>query len=113
MSINKAILVGNLGKDPEVKQTGTGRTMVTFTLATSNKFKDKQGVQQERTDWHNIVAWGKTGELMQSMLKKGSEVLIKGKVTSRKYEDKDGQTRYLTEIVANEFLSFSKKEMPF
>ncbi len=102
MSINKVILVGNLGKDPEVKQTGTGKAMATFTLATSDRFKDKQGVQQERTEWHNIVAWGPLAEICGKYLHKGKQVYIEGKIQNRSYDGNDGNKRYVSEIVANE-----------
>ena len=108
MSINKVILVGNLGKDPEIKQTGTGKAMATFTLATSDRFKDKQGVQQERTEWHNIVAWGPLAEICGKYLHKGKQVYIEGKIQNRSYDGNDGNKRYVSEVVANEMQMLGK-----
>ncbi len=100
-SVNKAILIGNLGKDPEFKYTPGGQPVATFSLATTERFADKNGQKQERTEWHNIVAWGKLAELCNQYLKKGRSVYIEGRITTRSWDDKDNVKRYKTEIVAN------------
>ncbi|NOT53535.1 MAG: single-stranded DNA-binding protein [Deltaproteobacteria bacterium] len=97
-SVNKVLLVGNLGKDPEVRFTPTGRAVCTFSLATSEQWKTDTG-QQERTEWHNIVVWGKSAEHCGQYLKKGRQVYVEGAIRSRRYDAKDGTTRYITEIV--------------
>jgi single-strand DNA-binding protein len=98
-SVNKVILIGNLGKDPEFKYTPGGQAVATFSLATTEKFADKGGQRQERTEWHNIVAWGKLAELSNQYLKKGRPVYIEGRITNRSWDDKDGNKKYRTEIV--------------
>ncbi|RZK20225.1 MAG: single-stranded DNA-binding protein [Hymenobacter sp.] len=100
--INKVILVGNLGKDPEVRHLEGGNSVANFTLATNDYYKDKQGNRVERTEWHNISAWRGLAELAEKYLKKGSQVYVEGKLRTRQYQDKDQQTRYITEIVADE-----------
>ncbi|NLD93899.1 MAG: single-stranded DNA-binding protein [Fibrobacter sp.] len=100
-SVNKAILIGNLGRDPEFKYTPGGQPVATFTLATTERFADKSGQKQERTEWHNVVAWGKLAELCNQYLKKGRSVYIEGRITTRSWDDKDNVKRYKTEIVAN------------
>lgn len=100
--VNKAILVGNLGKDPEVTFTTSGKAVCKFSLATSEQWKDKQsGEKQERTTWHNIVVWGPQAESCGQYLHKGSKIYLEGKISNRSYE-KDGQTRYITEIEARD-----------
>jgi len=99
-SVNKAILIGNLGKDPEIRYTPSGQAVVTFSLATTEKWRDKDGQLQERTDWHNIVAWGKMAETANEYLKKGRPVYIEGRIQNRSYDDKDGNKRYISEVVA-------------
>ena len=99
-SVNKAILVGNLGKDPEVRFTPSGRAVAKFTLATTDSWMDQESGRQERTDWHNIVVWGKQAESCGQYLAKGRQVYIEGAIRSRSYDDKDGNKRYITEIVA-------------
>lgn len=98
-SVNKVLLVGNLGKDPEVRFTPTGRAVCTFSLATSEQWKTDTGQPQERTEWHNIVVWGKSAEPCGQYLKKGRQVYVEGAIRSRRYEAKDGATRAITEIV--------------
>lgn len=98
-SVNKVLLVGNLGKDPEVRFTPTGRAVCTFSLATSEQWKTDTGQPQERTEWHNIVVWGKSAEHCGQYLKKGRQVYVEGAIRSRRYEAKDGTTRTITEIV--------------
>ncbi len=110
---NSVQLYGNLGKDVEFKNFDSGSSKASFALATNDYYKNNKGEKVQDTQWHNIVAWGKTAENMNSMLSKGAQVLIKGKLVSRSYDDKDGNKRYITEIVANEFVTFSKKELPF
>ncbi len=99
-SVNKVILVGNLGKDPEVRFTPSGRAVARFTLATTESWMDQESGRQERTDWHNIVVWGKQAESCGQYLAKGRQVYVEGRITSRSYDDKDGNKRYITEIVA-------------
>ncbi|MGH8013747.1 MAG: single-stranded DNA-binding protein [Candidatus Binataceae bacterium] len=101
MAVNKAILVGNLGRDPEVRYLPSGQTVANFTLATSDSYTDRSGARQERTDWHNIVVYGKQAELCGQYLKKGRQVYIEGRISNRQYEAKDGSgKRYRSEIVA-------------
>jgi len=100
--INKVILVGRLGKDPEIRSTPQGTTVAKFTIATDEKFTDRAGEKQERTEWHNIVAWGKLGEICGQYLKKGKLVYIEGSIRTDSWDDKEsGQKKYRTEIVAN------------
>ena len=102
MSVNKAILVGRLGRDPETRYTSGGQAVANFTLATDETFKDRSGERQKRTEWHRIVLWGKLAEIAQQYLKKGMLVYIEGRIQTRQWEDKrDGQKRTTTEIVGN------------
>jgi single-strand DNA-binding protein len=107
LGVNKVILMGNLGKDPELRYTPTGQATASFSLATTEKWTDKNGQRQERTEWHNIVAWAKTAELANQYLKKGSPAYIEGKISYRSWDDKDGNKKYKTEIIASQihFLS--------
>lgn len=100
MSLNKVQLIGFLGKDPELKQTQTGMSVANFSVATTERFTGKDGQNQERTEWHRIVAWNKTAENCAQYLKKGSQVYIEGKNSTRKWTDKNGVERYTTEVVA-------------
>ena len=100
--VNKVILIGNLGKDPEVRHLEGGSSVARFTLATNEYYKDKQGTRVEHTEWHNISAWRNLAELAEKFLKKGSQVYVEGKLRTRQYQDKDQQTRYVTEIIADE-----------
>ncbi|MCB2227418.1 MAG: single-stranded DNA-binding protein [Desulfarculaceae bacterium] len=100
--INKVILIGNLGADPELKYTATGTPVCTFRLATSESFKDREGNQQERTEWHRIVAWAKLGEIAAQYLSKGRQVYIEGSIRTRSWEDQSGERKYMTEIVARD-----------
>jgi single-strand DNA-binding protein len=102
MSVNKVILLGNLGKDPEVRYMTSGEAITTITLATSENWKDKSGEKQEKTEWHRIVFFGKLAEIAGEYLKKGRQVYVEGKLQTRKWQDKEGQDRYTTEIVAKE-----------
>jgi len=101
--VNKVILVGNLGKDPETRYMPSGSAVTNLTLATSESWKDKQtGDQQERTEWHKIAMFGRLAEIAAEYLRKGSQVYIEGKLRTRKWQDKEGKDRYTTEIVADE-----------
>ena len=103
MSVNKAILVGRLGRDPETRFTGGGQAVANFSVATDETYKDKNGERQKRTEWHKIVVWGKQAEIAQQYLKKGSLVFIEGRIQSREWQDKEGQKRTSFEIVATNF----------
>src|SRR6202451_4195774 len=104
-SVNKVILLGNLGKDPEVKFTPSGTPVAKFSLATNDRFKDKDGHWQERTEWHNITAWARPAEIVGEYLKKGSKVYIEGSLRTHSWDDKtSGQKKYMTEIVVNELI---------
>lgn len=100
MSLNKVLLIGNLGRDPEVRFTPGGQAVARFSIATSETWNDKEGQRQERTEWHNIVVWGKQGEHCGQYLSKGRQVFIEGSIRSRQYDDKDGNKKYITEVVA-------------
>jgi single-strand DNA-binding protein len=100
-SVNKVILIGNLGKDPEVRHLEGGVAVARFPIATSESFKDKNGQKQERTEWHNIVVWRGLAEVAEKYLRKGNSVFIEGKIRTSNYQDKDGVQRYSTEIVAD------------
>lgn len=100
--VNKVILIGRLGRDPEVRYTPSGVAVANFSIATSEEWKDKDtGEKQERTEWHKIVAWRRLGEICGEYLHKGKEVYIEGKLQTRPWEDRDGNKRYTTEVVAN------------
>ncbi len=102
MSVNKVILVGNLGKDPELRYTPAGTAVATFPLATSERYRDKSGQQVEKTEWHNIVVWRNLAEICGKYLHKGKQVYIEGKIRTRSYTDRDGNKRYITEIEADQ-----------
>jgi single-strand DNA-binding protein len=101
MSVNKVILLGRLGKDPEIKYTANGNAVCNFTIATSESWSDKNGQKQERTEWHRIVVWGKLGELCNQYLKKGREAFVEGKLQTRSWDGQDGKKNYTTEILAD------------
>ncbi len=103
MSVNKVILVGRLGRDPETRYTGGGQAVANFSVATDESYKDKNGERQKRTEWHKIVVWGKQAEIAQQYLKKGSLIFIEGRIQSREWQDKEGQKRTSFEIVASNF----------
>jgi single-strand DNA-binding protein len=103
MSVNKVILVGRLGRDPETRFTGGGQAVANFTMATDESFKDKSGQRQKRTEWHKIVVWGKQAEIAQQYLKKGSLIFAEGRIQTREWQDKENQKRTTTEIVLNNF----------
>ncbi len=105
---NKVQLIGNLGNDPEIINLESGKTLAKFSIATNESYKNAQGEKVTDTQWHNIVAWGKTAEIIEKFVTKGKEVAIEGKLTTRTWEDKDGMKRYTTEVVCNELLMLSK-----
>ena len=99
--VNKVILIGRLGRDPEVRYTASGRAVAKFSIATSEQWTDKEGgKKEERTEWHRIVAWGRLGEICGEYLKKGSQVYIEGRLQTSQWDDKEGNKRYTTEIIA-------------
>jgi single-strand DNA-binding protein len=100
MSVNRVMLIGNLGKDPEVRFTPSGRAVGRFPIATSEVWNDAEGQRQERTEWHNVVVWGKQAETCGQYLAKGRQVYVEGSIRTRQYDDKEGQRRYITEIIA-------------
>lgn len=100
-SVNKVILIGNLGADPEVRHTPSGKVVATLRLATTDQWTGKDGEKAERTEWHRVVAWGRLGEICGEYLHKGRQVYVEGRLQTRSWEDKDGNKRYTTEIVAN------------
>jgi single-strand DNA-binding protein len=106
--VNKTIILGRLGKDPELRTLESGNTVATFSVATSEKYKNAKGEQVENTEWHNIVIWNKLAEVAGKYLKKGDQVYLEGKITTRSWE-KDGVTRYTTEIVVKEMTMLSSK----
>lgn len=103
MGVNKAILLGRLGRDPELKYTPGGKAVCSFSLATTERWTTQDGQKKENTTWHNIVAWGKPAEIMKEYLRKGSEVFIEGRIDNRSWEDKDGNKRYISEVVVGNF----------
>ncbi len=106
--LNKVQFIGNLGKDPEVKVTSNERKLATFSIATNEQYKDINGEKQQITDWHRIVAFGKLAEIIEKYVKKGSKVYIEGKQKTRSYEDKEGNKKYITEVIANEMKMLNK-----
>jgi single-strand DNA-binding protein len=109
-SLNKVMLIGNLGKDPELRFTSSGVPVATFTIATNESWKDAEGNLQERTEWHNIVAWRKLAEICGEWLKKGKKVYIEGKIQTRSYDDKNtGAKKYMTEVVADSMIMLDGK----
>ena len=108
--VNKVILIGNLGKDPEVRYLDNGVAVANFSLATTESYKNKEGERVSQTEWHNIVLWRGLAEIAEKFLKKGSAVYIEGKIRSRKWEDKEGNTRYTTEILADNMTMLGKRE---
>ena len=110
-SINKVILIGNLGKDPEVRYMPSGGAVANVTIATNEVWKDKQtGEQQERTEWHNIVFYGRLAEIAGEYLRKGRQVYVEGRLQTRKWQDKNGQDRYTTEIIASDMKMLGSRE---
>lgn len=109
-SLNKAVLIGNLGSDPEIRTTGSGSKVAQFSIATSRRWTNNSGEQQEKTEWHRIVAWAKLADVVERYLRKGQQVYIEGEIQYRSYEDKDGVTKYATEINARELLMLGGRE---
>jgi single-strand DNA-binding protein len=109
-SLNKVTLIGNLGKDPEIRRTGEGIPVANFTLATTESYKDKSGNWVDQTEWHNIVAWRGLAERAEKSFKKGMQIYIEGRLTTRNWEDKDGNKRYTTEVVAQSMFMLGRKE---
>ena len=105
---NKVQLIGNLGNDPEIINLESGKTLAKFSIATNDSYKNAKGEKITDTQWHNIVAWGRTATLVEKYLQKGKEVAIEGKLTSRSYETSTGEKRYVTEVFCNELLMLSK-----
>ena len=105
---NKVQLIGNLGNDPEIVTLESGKKLAKFSIATNESYKNNKGERVTDTQWHNVVAWGKTAEIIESFVTKGKEVAIEGKLTTRSWEDKEGQKRYTTEVVCNELLMLGK-----
>ncbi len=103
MSVNKVILVGRLGKDPETRYTSSGQAVCNFTMATDETYKDRAGERQKRTEWHRIVVWAKQAEIAQKYLRKGSLIYVEGRIQTRQWDDREGQKRTSVEIVANNF----------
>lgn len=101
--VNKVILIGNLGKDPELLNFEGGNVVANFTLATTEVFRDRNGYKVEQTEWHNIAMWGKLAEIAGKILRKGAKVYIEGRIKNRSWEDKEGHKKYITEIVADNF----------
>jgi len=105
---NKVQLIGNLGNDPEIITLDSGQKLAKFSLATNEYYKDADGQKQTKTEWHNLVAWNKTAELIENYVTKGKEIAIEGKLTNRSWDDKEGNKRYTTEVVVNEIVLFGK-----
>ncbi|OIQ36461.1 MAG: single-stranded DNA-binding protein [Bacteroidetes bacterium MedPE-SWsnd-G1] len=106
---NKVQLIGNLGNNPEIITMDSGKKLAKFSIATNETYKNAQGEKIQNTEWHNVVAWNKTADIVESYLEKGSEIAIEGKLTSRSYDDKEGNKRYVTEVVCNELLMLGSK----
>lgn len=105
---NKVQLIGNVGNEPEIKTFDGGKKVVNFTLATNESYKNDKGEKVEQTEWHRISAWGKTAEFIEKFVTKGKEIAIEGKLTHRSYDDKNGEKRYITEVVASDVLLLGK-----
>jgi len=105
---NKVQLIGNLGQDPEIVNMDNGNKLAKFSIATTESYKNTQGERVDDTQWHNVVAWGKTAEIVENYLVKGKQVAVEGKLTHRSYETKEGEKRYITEVRCNELLMLGK-----
>ncbi len=105
---NKVQLIGHVGNDPEIKNLEGGKKVANFTIATNDSYKNDKGEKVEQTEWHKVVAWGKTAEIIEKYVTKGKEIAIEGKLTHRSYDDKNGEKRYITEVVANDVLLLGK-----
>ena len=109
-SLNKAILIGNLGQDPEIRTTGSGQRVGQFSLATTRTWNDQSGQKQEKTEWHRIVAWGRLVDVIERYVKKGDRLYVEGEIQYRQYEDKEGVTKYTTEINLREMIMLGGRE---
>jgi single-strand DNA-binding protein len=109
MSVNKVILVGHLGKDPEVRFTNTGSAVANFSIATSEQWNDRDGKKQERTEWHNIVVWRKLADVAEKYVTKGQLLYIEGKIRNKSWEDKDGNRKFATEVVGDNLIMLDKR----
>ena len=109
-SVNKVILIGNLGADPDIKRTQDGRPIANLSIATSESYKDKNGEKVEKTEWHNIVLWRGLAEIAERYLKKGNSIYLEGKLQTRSWEDKEGNTRYTTEIVGDNMTMLGRRD---
>jgi len=107
---NQVRLIGHLGKDPEVRETATGKKLARFSVATNETYINDKGERVSETQWHNIICWGKTASLAEKLLSKGAEVALEGKISTRQYTDKDGNRKATTEIVANDFVTLGGKK---
>jgi len=105
---NRVQLIGHVGNDPEIKNLDGGKKVANFTIATNDSYKNEKGEKVEQTEWHKVVAWGKTAEIIEKYVIKGKEIAIDGKLTHRSYDDKNGEKRYITEVVANDVLLLGK-----
>lgn len=106
---NRVQLIGNIGKDPQIKNFDSGKTMASFSLATSESYKDAEGKKVTDTQWHQVVAWGNTANYIENYLEKGNRIAVDGKLIHRSYSDKDGVTKYITEVLVNEILLLTNK----
>ena len=109
MALNKVLLIGNVGKEPEVRHLEGGASVANFTLATTERFKDRNGETKENTEWHNIVAWRQLADLSEKFIHKGSQIFVEGSIRTRSYQDNNGQTRYVTEIQASSIQLLGRK----
>jgi single-strand DNA-binding protein len=105
---NRVQLIGHVGNDPEIKNLEGGKKVANLTIATNDSYKNEKGEKVEQTEWHKVVAWGKTAEIIEKYVTKGKEIAIEGKLTHRSYDDKNGEKRYITEVVANDVLLLGK-----
>jgi single-strand DNA-binding protein len=105
---NRVQLIGNVGNDPEIKNLEGGKKLVNLTIATNESYKNDKGEKVEQTEWHRVVAWGKTAEIIEKYVTKGNQVAIEGKLSHRSYDDKNGEKRYITEVVVSELLMLGK-----
>jgi len=108
---NRVQLIGNIGKDPQIKSFDSGKTMASFSLATSDSYTGKDGKRVEDTQWHQVVAWGSTANYVESYLEKGNRIAVEGRLVHRSYNDKDGTTKYITEVMVNEILLLTNKSV--
>lgn len=110
MALNKAMLIGNVGNDPEIRTLSNNEKVASFRLATTERFKDRNGEQRENTEWHQITAWGKVADIVEKFVKKGSQLYVEGKITTEKWTDKDGNERFTTKIRVEGIQLLGKKE---